>query len=214
MRNAHCDMQSSTHRRRAFRTIDACRGYSVLELMFVGTISLTLGAVATPQVLRSVNDLRAAGAVRYLATKLQQTRMESVSRSSDVGWQFVPTDRGYSYSLYVDGNGNGIRTSEIRSGVDSQIVPVEQLSDQFAGVDFGAIPDLPPVDAGGTPPGDDPIRLGSSSILTFTPLGSSSSGSLYVRGPQNVQYALRILGETGKVRILKFDPGARQWKPA
>ena len=73
---------------------------------------------------------------------------------------------------------------------------------------------LPAVDAGGTPPGTDPIKLGSSNILTFTALGTSSSGSLYVRGRRNAQYVIRILGETGRVRVLKFDSRAQQWKPA
>jgi len=70
------------------------------------------------------------------------------------------------------------------------------------------------VDPGGTPPGTNPIRLGSSSILTFTPLGTSSPGTLYVRGRRGIQYAIRILGETGKTRVLKFDPRTRRWKPA
>ena len=84
----------------------------------------------------------------------------------------------------------------------------------FAGVDFGALPGLPPVDPGGTPPGTDPIRLGSGNILTFTPLGTASTGSLYVRGRRNSQYVIRIIGETGKTRVLKFDLVSQEWKPS
>jgi type II secretory pathway pseudopilin PulG len=188
--------------------------FTVLELLFTVTLSVTLGAMAAPPLLAAVDDLRAAGAVRYVATKLQQGRMEAVSRSAAVGWQFVSTTGGYKYAPYLDGNGNGVRSQEIQRAIDQRIGPIEQLADRFAGVDFGVIPGLPPVDPGGTPPGADPIRLGSSSILTFTPLGTSSSGTLYVRGRRNAQYAIRILGETGKTRVLKFDPRKRQWKPA
>ena len=182
--------------------------------MFGVALSLTLGAVAAPQLSAAADDLRMAGAVRYFATRLQQTRMEAVSRSSDVGWQFVSTTTGYKCAPYLDGNSNGIRTREIQSGTDSRIGPTEQLADRFAGVDFGVVPGLPSIDPGGTPPGSDPIKLGSSNILTFTSLGTSSSGTLYVRGSRDIQYAIRVLGETGKVRVLKFDAGARQWKPA
>ena len=99
--------------------------------------------------------------------------------------QFVQTSRGYAYEVYVDGNGNGVRTRDIQRGEDQRIGSVEHLSDHFAGVDFGVLPGLPPVDAGSAAPGTDPIKLGASSILTFTPLGTSSSGSLYLRGRRN-----------------------------
>ena len=81
------------------------------------------------------------------------------------------------------------------------------------GVDFGAVPGLPAVDPGGTPPGTDPIRLGSGSLASFSAMGTASSGSVYIRGRRNVQYVVRIYGETGKTRTLKFDPRANKWKP-
>ncbi len=103
---------------------------------------------------------------------------------------------------------------DIQKGTDPPIGVVERLTDHFAGVDFGVAPGLPPPDSGATPPGTDPIHLGSGNILTFTALGTSSSGSLYVKGPRYAQYVIRILGETGRVRILKFDPRTKKWKPA
>lgn len=86
------------------------------------------------------------------------------------------------------------------------------MPEQFSGVEFGAIPGLPPVDAGGTPPGTDPIRLGSGSIASFSALGTSSSGTVYIRSRRDAQYAVRIFGETGKTRMLKFEPRTGQWK--
>ena len=190
------------------------RGYTVIELMFALGLSVTLGAVATPQLLTTVDDVRAAGAVRYLTTRLQRARMEAVLRSTDVGLQFAATGSTYIITAYRDGNANGIRTRDIQRGVDPPIGSAERLPDLFAGVDFGARPGLPPVDAGGTPPGADPIRLGSSNILTFTPLGTASTGSLYVRSRRNSQYVIRIIGETGRTRVLKFDALSQKWKPS
>jgi type II secretory pathway pseudopilin PulG len=196
------------------RAFAASSGYTLVELLFALVLSLTLGAVAAPQLLAAVDDVRAAGAVRYLATKLQQARMEAIARSADVGWQFVAREGGYTYAPYVDGNGNGIRTRDIQSGIDPPIGVVDRLADHFAGVDFGVGPGLPPPDRGGAAPGTDPIKLGSSNILTFSALGTSSSGSLYVRGRRDAQFVVRILGETGRVRVLKFDPRTQTWKPA
>ena len=63
------------------------------------------------------------------------------------------------------------------------------------------------------PPGADPVKLGASNILTFTAIGSSSSGSLYVLGRSGAQYVIRIFGDSGKTRVLKFDRQTHHWKP-
>jgi type II secretory pathway pseudopilin PulG len=188
-------------------------GYSLIELLFALGLIVTLGAIAVPQLLMSVDDVRAAGAVRYMATKLHQVRMEAVVRSSDVALYVVQASGGYRFATYLDGNGDGVRTSDIQSRVDTQLTPFERLPERFSGVDFGVLPGLPPVDSGSPAPGTDPIKLGSSNILTFTALGSSSTGSLYVRGSRDSQYVIRVYGETGKTRVLRFDARQRRWTP-
>ena len=75
------------------------------------------------------------------------------------------------------------------------------------------LPGLPSVEPGGEPPGVDPVKLGAANILTFTPAGTSSSGSLYILGRKGTQYVIRIFGASGKTRVLKFDRRVRHWKP-
>ena len=188
-------------------------GYSLVELLFALGLAATLGAAAAPQLVTTLDDARALGASRFVATKLQELRMEAITRSTDVAFQFVPTPDGWTYAAYADGNGNGVRSADVQRGVDSPLTPPQRLADRFSGVDFGVLPGLPNVEPGGTPLDGDPVKLGSSSILTFTPLGTSSSGSLYVRGRRDRQYVIRIFGETGKTRVLRFDTRLGQWKP-
>lgn len=206
---------NTVRRGHALRILSAGRsGYTTLEVLFALALMVTLGAAAAPPLLASVDEARAAGAVRFVATKLQQARVEAVVRSADVGWQFLDVEGGYSWVPYVDGNGNGVRTRDIQRAVDRRIGAPERLADHFQGVDFGLMPGLPAIDPGGAAPGSDPIKLGSSDILTFTPLGTASAGSLYLRSRRNVQYAIRVLGETGRTRVLKFDARTQQWRPA
>jgi prepilin-type N-terminal cleavage/methylation domain-containing protein len=188
------------------------RGYSLLELMLVMALSVTMSAAAVPEYLTALDDVRVSGAVHYVSARLQRARMEAVSRSAMVGVQFTQTAAGYSYAVYVDGNRNGVLTRDIQRGIDRLITAAERLPDQFTGVEFGAVPGLPPVDPGGTPPGTDPVRLGSGNIVSFSALGTSSSGTVYIRSRRDAQYAVRVFGETGRTRILKFEPRTRQWK--
>jgi hypothetical protein len=192
---------------------EMARGYSVLELVFVAALITTVSGAAVPQLATALDEFRAAGAARYISSRLYRARMEAVMRSTSVAIQFSRTDSGYSYAAYQDGNGNGVLTSDIKAGIDGPVSASESLRDHFTGVDFGAIAGLPPIDPGGTPAADDPIRLGAGSILAFTSRGTSSSGTLYVRG-RHAQYAVRIYGDTGKSRILKFHARARRWSPA
>jgi type II secretory pathway pseudopilin PulG len=188
-------------------------GYSLIELLFVMSAAATVSGIAIPPLLTALDDYRTAGAVRYLATQIQRTRLEAISRSTNAAMQFVQVGTGFSYGTYIDGNGDGVRTLDIRNGIDRPLGASERIPDNFSGVDFGVLPGLPAVDAGTPPPGTDPIRLGSSNLLSYSPTGTSSSGSVYIRGRKTAQYVIRVLGDTGRTRVLKFDARTRQWKP-
>jgi len=187
-------------------------GYSLLEVLLVVSILGTIAAAAIPQLTTGLDEQRAAGAARFLSTRLHHVRMLAIARSADVAMRFTSDARGYAFAIYVDGNRNGLRTREIDDGVDVKIGEAERLPDNFRGVDFGALPGLPAVDPGGTPPGSDPIRLGTSNLATFTPVGTATPGSLYVRGGR-AQYVIRILGDTARTRVLRFDTRTNKWKP-
>ena len=189
------------------------QGYSLIELLFVLGLAGTLTGLAVPGMRAALDDLRTRGAVRYVAARLQEIRVEALVRNASVGLRVERTDASYVYAPYVDGNRNGIRAADIQSGLDRRIRREERLSDQFPGVDFGAIRDLPAVEASAEAPGSDPVRLGAGDMVVFTGQGTATSGSLYVRGPGSAQFVVRIFGETGKTRILRFDLRTRTWQP-
>ena len=171
-------------------------GYSLIELLFVMSATVTAGGIAIQPLLRALDDYRTAGAVRYISTRIQRTRMEAVTRSTNVAMQFVQAGTGFSYRTFIDGNGDGVRTQDIKNGIDYPLGPSERIPDNFSEVDFSLLPGLPAVEPGTPPPGTDPIKLGSSNLLSYSPTGTSSSG---------------ILGDTGRTRILRFDAPSGQW---
>ena len=188
--------------------------FSFIDILFVLGTAATVSAVAVPETLTTIDDSRTAAAARYIATRLQRTRMEAVSRNGAAAVRFTRLADHYEFTGYVDGNRNGVLSRDIQSGVDRLFQPIDRLTDHFSGVDFGADADLPPVDPASPAPGGDPIRLGSGDMVTFTPTGTSSSGSVYIRGRRGTQYVVRVYGETGKTRILRFNAGNGQWIPA
>ncbi len=187
-------------------------GYSLIELLFALGLMVTLAGIAVPQILAALDDYRAYGAARYVSGRLHETRVMAVTRTVNTALRFSISGGSYAYAVYVDGNRNGVRTADISDGVDPEIQKSERLVDLFPGVDFGAVPGLPSVEPGSPPPGEDPVRFGSSSMAVFTALGTSTPGSLYIRGRRDAQYAVRLFGQTGKIRVLKFNPRTRMWR--
>jgi prepilin-type N-terminal cleavage/methylation domain-containing protein len=185
-------------------------GFTILELLFVIAIAGTLTAIAVPQGLRALDDFRTRAAARYLAQRIADARLSAIRRSASHGLRFEPASPDYRVSLVADGNGNGLRTSEIQRGIDRPLTEPELLGWHFPDVTFGIQDDVP--DADGRPAnGSDGVRVGSSKLLSMNPDGTSSSGTLYVHGRERSQYAIRVFGATGRVRVLKYDYVRRRW---
>ena len=187
----------------------ATLGELAVALGLVGTVTAT----ALPKLLAGLDDARVAGAARYLSSRLVESRMDAVQRGKEVAVRFSVTNGRYSYTVYVDGNGNGVLTRDIQRGIDRPIRGPESLSDNFRNVEFGTQPGLPAIDAGAAAPGPDPIKLGAGKSVSFSALGSATSGTIYVTGPSRAQYAVRVSGVTGKIRIYRFNSRSGKWMP-
>jgi prepilin-type N-terminal cleavage/methylation domain-containing protein len=185
-------------------------GFTILELLFVLAIAGTLTTIAVSQSLRALDDFHARSAARYLAQRLGDARLGAIKRSFAHGLRFETGSPDYRITSVVDGNANGLRTSDIQSGIDRTLTPPELLASHFQGVAFGILDGVP--DADGQPAnGTDGVRVGASKLLAMNADGTSSSGTLYVHGRTRAQYAVRVLGVTGRERILRFDHVRRRW---
>ena len=183
----------------------AC-GYTFIEILFVTALVAVVTAVVVPQALAAVERSRTLSAARYLASRMAQARFQAVSRGANIALRFDTAATGVPFAVYVDGNHNGVLTQDIRNGTDPQLQPPLRLGDLFGHVSI-ALAD--------TGDGTDPVQLsGGSSLLSFTPLGTATAGSIYVRGADGSQFAIRVLGATGRTRIVRYDERRRSWVDA
>ncbi len=159
---------------------------------------------------------RAAPAARYLAATFQALRFDAVARHRHLGLYFEPATGGRVWWKVEDGNGNGLRTAEIRSGVDPRVEGPYRLGAlvERARLGFppgGPFPRIPP-GRGAIAQAAGPVQFGRAELISFGPLGASSTGTVYVTDGHRRLYGVVLYGRTGRVRVWRFDTGVRRWR--
>jgi prepilin-type N-terminal cleavage/methylation domain-containing protein len=185
-------------------------GFTLLELLLAMAIGATMIGVGVPVIATALDGIRVGMAARYFEGRIMDARMHAVKRSSRVALRFEPVGADYRFGEYLDGNGNGVRTAEIAAGIDPELSPRRMLRDLFPRVAFGLQANIPDVDGVRSASESDGVRIGTSRILTLGPDGTATPGTIYIRGLRG-QYAVRILGATGRTRVLRFESGLQQW---
>jgi len=191
-------------------------GFQLVELVVVLAVLAIAALISVPPLLRMSARLRVDVAAHELAGALRQARSLAISRSSYVAVKFYTSPGRVEYACFKDGDGDGVRNADIVAGVDRQITPRRMLAHRGGHLGFGFPPGRPPRD-----PGDpdrrlgrltDPIRFNDSDLASFSALGASTPGSLYVTDGRRELAVVRVLGITGKVRVMRWDPDADAWK--
>jgi prepilin-type N-terminal cleavage/methylation domain-containing protein len=188
------------------------RGYSLVEAMVAVAVLCLAAAYATPSVLAARDDARARSAADYVASLLHLARLEALKRHVNVALHFQSDGDEVRFALYADGNRNGVRTADIVDGRDPKIREGERLEQQCPGVRFGLDDQATSVD-GDASAATPAIQLGRSRMVSFSPVGTSSSGTVYLLGRGRRQFAVRVLGPTGRVRVLEFNFATNAWQP-
>ena len=155
----------------------AAAGYTLIELMCALALAATLVGMSIPATRGTLDEIRAAAAARDIAARVGLARLEAVRRSSAFAYRFVPDGADYRFTPHADGNDNGVRTIEISNGTDLTLAAAERLGDKHAGVSFGLLAGLPDLD--GSRGSEEGVRIGSARILTLSPDGTATPGTLW-----------------------------------
>ncbi len=167
-------------------------GFSLLECLFVVALLLIVMGTTVPSVLTALDRTRTVSAARYIATRMALARGDAVGRGASVGLRFGDGADRSAIATFIDGNRNGIRTNEMVDGADRPWGDTVSVSALFPGV----VVDLPP---------------NAHPLYVFTPLGTSSSGTVVVRGRDGSRYGVRVLGATGRTRVMRYVADRDEW---
>lgn len=188
-------------------------GYTLVELVVVVGLVCAVLTAAVPAFDAAADAAEASGAARYLSGVVARARLEAARSQRTVAVRFsrhVPV----TFTVVIDGDGDGVRADDVAAGVDRTMRDADRLEDHFPRVRFGISGPVPGIDeTRGLTAADDPVRFGAAAQVTLTPLGTATGGTAYLTSRAGVQFAVRVSGVTGRVRVLRYDHGRAAWRP-
>jgi hypothetical protein len=192
----------------------SARGAALVDVVAALALVAIVAGIAVPVVGGTLERERTIVGGQYLAGVVRRARMEALKRSVVVAVHVEVVDERAGFRLYADGNGNGVLQRDIDRRVDWPLTPPDWLDHHARGVSFRINQRVPDISGTGwLEPGGDAVHLGRTALLAFSPLGSATSGTIYVAAAGGPQMAVRVTGATGRVRLLIFDAQSRQWAP-
>ena len=191
-------------------------GYNLIEIVVVVAVVGVLAVVGIPALERASRAIRLELAAAELASTLRMTRIYAIRHGVGVAIRFRMTPSGdVIFTMYRDGDGDGVRNRDIEAGIDPIEQPARRLTGLGRGVRFGFPSGVRP-----RAPGsrrrldrlDDPIRFNRSDLASFGAGGSATPGTLYLTDGSRGLVAVRVTNHVGSVRTLRYDPIAETWR--
>lgn len=184
-------------------------GFTMVELVAVVAVAVVLAGVTMPLSATAVDRGRVRASSSFIASRFRLARIEAVNRASNVGVVFDLVSGRWQIRACRDGTGNGLRRADIASGTDPCFDGPHDFNAMFPGVDIAVDPLL--TGPAGEPGNPDPVRFGIPDIASFSPTGSCTAGSLFLRSTKGQQFAVRISGANGRLRVFRYDRTPRTW---
>ena len=187
-------------------------GFTLIELLIAIAILGMTVAVAMPALLTIERHAAARAAAGEIRGIFSACRSRAIARGTHSGVKFIHAADGWSYALYDDGNGNGIRNQDIADGIDRMIARPRRVLSHAKTATIALLP-FKVLDPDGDPllPNKPAVQFGNSTIASFSPLGAATPGTIYLSDTVGELYAVRLYGASAKVRLLRYDLAAKKW---
>jgi prepilin-type N-terminal cleavage/methylation domain-containing protein len=186
------------------------RGFTLVEALVALAILLVMAATAAPAFRAHFADAHILGAGRQFKSHFRLARSAAVRNGVYTGIRFERReDASVWYAVYRDGDGDGVRSADIEDGRDTMVSGPFPLAGGAPGVSVAINPGIPALPPERGMLSGDPVRFGTSDILSFSPFGTATPGTFYLAGDAS-QAAVRVTGGSARVRLMVWRGG--RWR--
>lgn len=156
------------------------RGFTLVELMMVIAVMMILATVSVPSLFHNMPDYKLNGTVRAIFAALHYARMSAASMGKECRVRFLLDNTPQAYRLEQGNAFSGSTRWTVRC--DGYKLPAQVWIDHAT-------------DYRGT-------HRSGTSIITFNPQGSASSGGVYLKNSKGKCRSVKVSSTTGRIRIV------------
>jgi hypothetical protein len=189
-------------------------GHSLAECVVCMALIATVTLISLP----SLAEARRAAALRAVAEQvgglLLRSRSWAVLHNRNTALVFEHAAACWWCFVAVDGDGDGVRSDDIRAGRDPVVGRKARLRDGEAGLGILTTEPVPDPSGSGWLEGDlnDPVRAGSGDIISYSAVGTATSASVFMTDNRSQMRVVRVYAATGRTRSMVWRSGWDRWR--
>ncbi len=188
------------------------RGFTLIELLIIVAIVGMMIAITLPSFGKMRRRAALQAATSELRSQFHLTRSRAIAHNVNCGMKFLLLAGQWHFAIYEDGDGDGVRNDDIKSGKDRLIARPRVVLPSSNAVAIGLLDiTIKDPDGDSLSPVKSPVVFNTSTICSFSPLGQSTPGTIYITDRGNDLYAVRVFGTSAKIRVLRYDRGSGKW---
>lgn len=179
-------------------------GQSLIELT-VAVAILAFVAMASCNVLgRTSRGVSLVAATAELRSIFQHVRMLAIAHDRNLGVKFELVSERWTWAVYEDGDGDGVRNDDIQRGRDRLIERPRRFEHRpsIIGTPTKSVPD--PLAPGRKLQDRSPVRFGTSTICSFSRAGEATNGSVVITDGTNA-VIVQVGGGAARIGVLRWN---------
>jgi len=185
------------------------RGHTVPELLaglaLLAVLSWQTAGVAEAA-MRRASLIAAASELRSV---FEQVRMEAIGRDAGLGIKFRYARSTWTWSVYEDADGDGVRNDDIRDGVDRELQGPRGLRHHPVAIGVAGLAVRDPFDPRALLSSRPAVRFDEPTLCAFSPQGEATNGSVVLTDGTRAAI-LRVDAASGRVDVYTWN-GSR-WR--